>query len=407
MRSVSMCLTLTFLCALVASTALAAAPPAPVGLWEFSDTAHLTKATVGSDLTFADLSSWSSAYAGTQTAAAGVDGTDGAVTVSTWGYYKVSLNNAVPANGGGTFVNEWTILMDVKFAALPTADEGYFALFQLQPYFLMGGGNDAEFFLKKDGTLGVGATGYAGAIAPNTWYRVVISADLGTAYKVYINGTLVNTAATIPTVDGRFAILPPGGATLVDSKAGSHAITEQMFYLFADEYGEEGPVTTSTAAFYNVALTDDQVAALGVAGAEVPLGTSEGEAEGEGEAEPSNEIVSSITPGFIVPGRQLTLTAPAGDGTSYEWRYEGAPMSDTTRITGTHSRVLVFDPVSADDEGTYTCAYENGLAKTVVETLPFELTTVSAVPIAGIAGMGLLALTCLGAGARFVARKKK
>jgi len=110
-------------------------------------------------------------------------------------------------------------------------------------------------------------------------------------------------------------------------------------------------------------------------------------------------IVSNPALGFIVDGGPLTLTAP--EGSNYQWRYKSDNMSDTTddRITGTTSRVLVFSPVTMDDEGTYTCIYDDGSGKAIVETPPFALTVLTAgsLPVAGVVGLGLLvALTAIG-----------
>jgi hypothetical protein len=122
----------------------------------------------------------------------------------------------------------------------------------------------------------------------------------------------------------------------------------------------------------------------------------------------SEPIVSDPIPGFIVDGGPLTLTAPA-DALSYLWRFNGEDMSDTDRITGVNSRVLVFSPVSMlDDEGTYTCVYDDGSGKEIFETPPFELDVLPAgsVPVAGIIGLALLAASTAWGGALAVRRKK-
>ena len=118
-------------------------------------------------------------------------------------------------------------------------------------------------------------------------------------------------------------------------------------------------------------------------------------------------IVSNPGLGFIVAGGPLTLTAPAG-GLSYLWRFNGEDMSDTDTITGTNSRVLVFSPVTVDDEGTYTCVYDTGSGKEILETPPFELDVLSAgsLPVAGIIGLALLAASTAWGGAVAVRRKK-
>jgi hypothetical protein len=108
-------------------------------------------------------------------------------------------------------------------------------------------------------------------------------------------------------------------------------------------------------------------------------------------------IVSNPGPGFIEQNGPLTLTAP--EGSNYQWRFNGGNMSDTDRITGTDSRILEFSPVTMDDEGTYTCVYDDGTGKAIVETPPFVLTVLPAgsLPVAGVVGFALLAaLTAIG-----------
>lgn len=118
-------------------------------------------------------------------------------------------------------------------------------------------------------------------------------------------------------------------------------------------------------------------------------------------------IVSNPAPGFIEEGGPLTLTAPAG-GLSYQWRYDGGDLSDTERVTGVNNRVLVFDPVMLDDAGPYTCVYDDGVEKTVLETPVFNLEVLPAgsVPVAGIIGLAMLAATTACGGVLVVRRKK-
>jgi hypothetical protein len=115
-------------------------------------------------------------------------------------------------------------------------------------------------------------------------------------------------------------------------------------------------------------------------------------------SEPTAQGITANPAGWVEEGTVVTLTGPAG-GTDYHWQFEGDPMSDTDTITGTTARVLTFNPVSLDDAGSYTCVYDDGTGKALVETPPYILSVFAAgsLPVAGMIGLGLLAaMTAIG-----------
>lgn len=110
------------------------------------------------------------------------------------------------------------------------------------------------------------------------------------------------------------------------------------------------------------------------------------------EMPPPNVITSWPPPGFIEEGCLLTLSAPPGSG-YYRW-YRGSPLDDDPpRITGTTSQRLVIDGVLEDDEGIYTCVYDNDTGKAFIETEPYLLVVLPAgsLPAAGGLALGALA----------------
>ena len=129
------------------------------------------------------------------------------------------------------------------------------------------------------------------------------------------------------------------------------------------------------------------------------------EGEGEGETNPL-AIISSRNPPFIVSGMDLTLTAPAG--TFHFWKLNGENVVGSSRITGNTSRVLQFDPVLEEDEGTYTCLFNDG-TKEVLLTDEFHLVVLDpdVLPVAGIVGLGVLVTACAVAGAVRVRRRNR
>jgi predicted phosphodiesterase len=211
--------------------------PSPAGFWQFNDVTNLGKATVGTDLTMV----------GAHTYQAGIpsDSTDYAIIdplgSQTTGY--IVCTHGLAANGGSTkgFVNEWTLAMDVL---IPASSFGtYVSLFQTNPTNI----NDADCFIRNAsvvGTIGCKATGYSSrAVVANTWYRIVISVDNGSFYRIYVDGTLWKEG-TVQAVDDRFAL-------------------ESKILLFADESGEDNPIVCTNLAIWGQALTGTQISELG------------------------------------------------------------------------------------------------------------------------------------------------
>ncbi len=121
-------------------------------------------------------------------------------------------HGAMP-NGGGQFVNQYTLILDVMF---PASSSGLWrALFQTDPF--NHPGDDAEFYVGSASATpapnGIGAEGqYNGTLAPDTWYRIAFAVDLtasaGQQLSTYVNGVLAGQQSLSGGVDGRFALGP-------------------------------------------------------------------------------------------------------------------------------------------------------------------------------------------------------
>ena len=85
------------------------------------------------------------------------------------GGYK--MRHGLSANGGGTNVNQYTLILDVLYPA--TSHNLRRALLQTQTE----NTDDAEFRFDENNGLGVGGV-YHGRIQPNTWHRVALAVDL-------------------------------------------------------------------------------------------------------------------------------------------------------------------------------------------------------------------------------------
>jgi hypothetical protein len=225
------------------------------------------------------------------------------------------------------------------------------------------------------------------AVSTGGWVHIAMTYDFSTTTsKLYING--VENDSQLGSDTGTFAY-PASASDLIIG----HDPFDTDTTWERDFSGKMDDV-----AMFDEALTADQVGTImgGDFSAFLP-------------AQGAQRIVSKPAPGFIEEGGLLTLTAPAG-ALSYQWRFDDGDMSDTTdgRITGVNSRVLVFLPVTTDDEGTYTCRYDTGSGKEIFTTPAFELDVLPAgsLPVAGIIGLALLAASTAWGGAVAIRRKK-
>ena len=211
--------------ALTASFALASYP-SPAGLWQFDEPNHLNRASLGED--------W--VEVGTHPAVPGIAAGDGAVADPLGSYFI--CNHGISPNGGGSYVNDWTVMMDVK---VPASSIGqWVALYQTN----IDNSNDADCFIATDRTIGVGDTGYSrDKINGDTWYRIVISVSNMNFYKIYVNGRVWKNG-TVQPLDGRFALDP-------------------QILFFADDDGEDYPIQCTNLAIWGQAMEDSQVSELG------------------------------------------------------------------------------------------------------------------------------------------------
>ena len=178
-----------------------------VGQWDFKN--GDLNATIGSaPLTYADGPTQSATQFGS-TSLFGISPIDGVntnvmffpVSGSTGGY-NLPTTALVP-NGGGSLVNNYTIVMDVLFPASESQ--------QVRPLVQTDDGAitpDADFVIDSTGGIGAPPGPYTGSILPNTWYRIGFSVTANQISK-YIDGVAVGTEST-GGVDSRFALSEPG-----------------------------------------------------------------------------------------------------------------------------------------------------------------------------------------------------
>ena len=241
---------LAVLVAAGAANAVPNVPPGVTGLWRFEVKDPVTqratmKATIGVDMTssHADNSAW---MVGPWTVIEPGLSDNGIAQERSWDY--LTVNPSFTANGGGSYVNEYTVAIDyVQTSGLT----GWNSLFQTS-----WGGNDSDGDLFTDGAghIGIGAAGYSTlTYDASKWHRIVWSIDNGSFFRVYVDGVLFLDGTPQP-IDGRFSLYP------------------DRFHLFADDSWEDGWGLVGTVAVWNRALTSAEVAGMGgwIGGADMP-----------------------------------------------------------------------------------------------------------------------------------------
>jgi hypothetical protein len=168
-----------------------------------------------------------------------------------WNYNHFIYNHGFAANGGGVKVNEFTILIDCKFPGGPTASPWangkYYCLYQTA----LNNSSDGDFFWRPPANYGITGS-YTTAehlFAKDTWYRFIISVQLGKELKYFMNGTRH----------------PAGSTGDVDSE---RAWNLDGVLLFADEDGEDGqgfPLIVAKLAVFDRALTEEEIKSKDIA----------------------------------------------------------------------------------------------------------------------------------------------
>jgi hypothetical protein len=209
------------------------------GWWLFDNPADLTTAVpgYGPDLVLT----------GTQTAVAGPTAGNGAVSISIGSYY--TLTHGIAPNGGGTKVNQYSLMFDFKVAQ---ALGMWHNFFQTDPVVTA---NDGEYFIRSTtGALGTLDLGYTTpfVVSDNTWYRLILSVNNGSSFKAYINGNFVFNHNVRPVDDTRYSLA-------------------SVLHLFGDDDGDDGLIDVAEVAIWDYALSESEILALGTPGTALPV----------------------------------------------------------------------------------------------------------------------------------------
>ncbi len=210
---------------------------AGIAQWDFEGT---LEATTASEALALGAAAPASAADLTFTTAQ-IGGEDAGVAHFSRGTFLV-LSHGFAPNGGGRYLNQYSLIMDVMFPSRAPSG-GWAALLQTDP----ANASDGEWFINPDGGIGISGN-YGGSVPDGTWHRLALVIDLvaGT-FTSYVNGVRVQQNVG-QTLDGRFA-------------------ADTVMLLFADEDGENAEGYVSSVQVRDAALGDADIAALGAVSA--------------------------------------------------------------------------------------------------------------------------------------------
>jgi hypothetical protein len=219
------------------------------GLWLFEDADNLFKATKGNDLTPVGAG-----FAPTQ----GTNSRERAIVLpcsekvdNVWQHNHLIYNHGFAPNGGGKYVNEFTIVIDCKFIGGPTSEGAswqngkYYSLYQTS----LDNTSDGDFFWRPGADFGITGS-YSKQnhlFVKDTWYRFAIVVKLGTELRYFVNGQFYE-------------------ANNSGDRDGDRAWRPEGVLLFADDDGENGqgfPLHVATLGIFDRALSDSEVKSLG------------------------------------------------------------------------------------------------------------------------------------------------
>ncbi len=273
------------------------------GQWDFNQ--GDLKATVGTDMKFLGDTATKTTFE-----TVNVNGASGNVMTFpaanvTEGY--LVFHGAKP-NGGGTNVNVYTLVMDLLW---PSASDATFrALYNTDTNNLQ----DAVMFVNPDNAVGVN-NDYAGEMLPETWYRLALVVNLNETNSTitkFLNGQNVEIQAlNANSIDSRFSLGP-------------------AFLLLTDGLEETAAGSLDRVQFYSDALTDTQVAALGL-----PLGDGGPPVGGDVKIETIQKVGENVV--ITTSGGGTQQLVRKDKLTDVVWQPIGQPSTNgsfTTSATG-------------------------------------------------------------------------
>ncbi len=268
----------TLLLAIAIVTALGAtAQSGLIGYYDFADGADLFKNTatesgVGTVMCEGVMKFLPDAPSGSEDDQPSVEGTDwevvdgvkdNAISMNEHNWFKVW--HGIPANGGGDYVNDFTVVIDVKVSDA----DGIYSLLEVNPT-PKENGYTSELEIAegmKVGSVGAPSSDYdalgfsENAMTVDEFHRVIYAAKLSQGIYIYVDGELWHSMEG-DFLDARPA--PYGADNNPDDAA--FKVGGNNEGLPANDPPRDGAKVVDLVAVYNTTLTADEVAALGGAG---------------------------------------------------------------------------------------------------------------------------------------------
>ncbi len=343
----------------------AKSPGQVIGQWDFNNTNLVQSAgsTLG-DLQYADGAGGATSL-GTvfgSTTALGIPGINGTPAV-VMGFPAATngMGYQMPppptANGGGSEVNEWTLLLDVLY---PTgSDSTDRPIIDVDGVTTSSGGlffAGSEFGVSATDDIGAPTGPYFGSVKPNTWYRLGMVVKTNQV-SFYINGVRVGSIPNTGQLDTRFAL----------STASPSLVLGTLFDVAAPGY-------INSMQFRDVPLNPGQMQALGgPSAAGIPL-----------TIPPVPAFVDTSAPGSgatgVAPTPAISVVLNQGDTTvnssSIKLLFDGTPLPAS--VTATVPTFLItanvtnlLDPSSVH---TLSLVWSDSVAGTTTNTWSFTVT---------------------------------
>lgn len=239
--------TATLATILTCSLAHSVSAASVAGIWLFDDAGNTAAATVGNPLVFEGTAP---VYSSTLSDDSAVSLTGAITTAAALATNRVFVDHGIAPNGGGAFVNQYSIVLDLFSPA--ASRDAWRTIYQTST----SNDNDGEYFIRNNNSeLGSADLTYAPAISNSDWTRLVITADLSLSENdvlTYLDGSLHFTHAPDQGLDGRYSLDP-------------------SVYFFTDNDGDNAPLNIGALAIYDGVLTATEISALGSAGSPIPV----------------------------------------------------------------------------------------------------------------------------------------
>lgn len=271
------------------------------------------------------------------------------------GGYRMPIT--APANGGGSFVNDYTIVMDVLYPAASDATQRALVETDLGQVNTTAG---AEFYINGSNQVGGDGGSFFGSIAANTWHRIGLVVQ-GSANKatIYIDGVEQGNFA-VGGIDNRFAVDPSS-----DPKPYAE--------LFKDQNGATAAGYVASLQFRDAALSPGQMQALGGPAADgIP------------------QVIPPVAPYFrsrspepnatgVNPNPTITAVLDQGDRTitsgSVKLQLDGTEVAATITATLPTYNISYAVPelLSPESTHTVTVAYTDNVAGAQTASWTFKV----------------------------------